>query len=146
MIEKSASKCYAPHTRSRWSHFKFLSSAENKNDVYYEYQERIEDNIATNPAVETNEKDAVNVTLKVEVKTSPAKVVEAHLGEISSVAGPVVVADASLTAAHVVLAITAQKLKRAFDQVSSQKTIRDLSGGTFEQKIVAISSKLTSQP
>jgi fatty acid synthase subunit alpha len=135
MIEKSASKCYAPHTRSRWSHFKFLSSAENKNDLYYEYQERVEDTITTNSANETNDKDAVNVTLKVEVKTSPTKVVEAHLGEISSVAGAIAVADASLTAGHVVLAITAQKLKRAFDQVSSQKTIRELSGGAFEQKM-----------
>lgn len=131
MIRKSASKFYAPHTRSRWSHFKFLSSAENKNEVYYEYQEPVEDTVPINPANEANDKEAINVTLNVEVKTSPAKAVEAHLGEVSAVAGSVPVADASLSAGQVVLAITAQKLKRAFDQVSTQKTIRELSGGAF---------------
>lgn len=136
MIQKSASKYYAPHTKSRWSHFKFLSSKENKNEVYYEYPEPTEHAVSTHPgAGEGNKGDAVSVTLKVEVKNSASKVLEAQLGEVAPVAtseGAVV--DASLSAAHVVLAITAQKLKRAFDQVPTQKTIRELSGGTYEAR------------
>jgi fatty acid synthase subunit alpha len=37
----------------------------------------------------------------------------------------------ALTASHVVLAMTSQKLRLPFDQVSIDKSIRDLSGGEF---------------
>jgi len=137
MIQKSASKYYAPHTKSRWSHFKFLSSKENKNDVYYEYPESIQNAASTHPGADDGIKgETVSVTLKVEVKNSAPKVLEAQLSEVAPVATSVAgVADASLSATHVVLAITAQKLKRAFDQVPTLKTIRDLSGGTFDTEI-----------
>ncbi|KEF62585.1 uncharacterized protein A1O9_00558 [Exophiala aquamarina CBS 119918] len=140
MIQKSASKCYAPHTKSRWSHFKFLSSTENKNEVYYEYPEATENAVSSHPAADEGSKgDAVSVALKVEVQSSAQKVLDAQFSEVVPVATPAAaVADASLSAAHVVLAITAQKLKRPFDHVPTQKTIRELSGGksTLQNELI----------
>jgi fatty acid synthase subunit alpha len=44
----------------------------------------------------------------------------------------------SLTATHIVLAITSQKLRRPFDQVPVDKSIRDLSGGEFTIPVVQL--------
>ncbi len=108
---------------SRSSQFQFLSSSDNKEDIYYQYPEE-EEPVAAAPAESTPAPSApVAAVASVETATVSAPV-------SAAVSAPAAAApEILLSASHVVLALTAQKLKKPFDSVSTQKTIRELSGG-----------------
>lgn len=106
---------------SRSSQFQFLSSSDNKEDIYYQYPEE-EEPVATAP-VESTPAPAAEAVASVQVTSTMATAT-------ATVSAPAAAApEIPLSASHVVLALTAQKLKKPFDAVSTQKTIRELSGG-----------------
>ncbi|KIW43558.1 holo-[acyl-carrier-protein] synthase [Exophiala oligosperma] len=144
MIQKSASQGYSSQAASHWSHFRFLSSADNKNDIYYEYSEQTQPD-PSGRAGASGANVTVSASLEVKVTPPPAST-NVNASVATSMEAPIMapviaalsVPDASLLANHVVLAITAQKLKKAFDQVPIQKTIRELSGGksTLQNELI----------
>ena len=139
MIQKSASQGYSSQAASHWSHFRFLSSTDNKKDIYYEYPEQVLHAATTDKTVDATGLNLASVSASLEVRVTPPGTLASTTNgnAVASLDGPVMgpvvaalaVPDAALSAAHVVLAITAQKLKKPFDQVSTQKTIRELSAG-----------------
>lgn len=57
----------------------------------------------------------------------PASAVVAAEGNASVVTA--MITDIPLSATDIIIALTAQKIRKAFDQVAMQTSIRDLSGG-----------------
>jgi fatty acid synthase subunit alpha, fungi type len=139
MIQKSATLGYSSQAASQWSHFRFLSSSENKGDLYYAYVDQPQSTSRSSKAGTSEQQPVANVAaLQVKVTASLTNAVPTAQSAAVTVEAPIMapvmaalaVPDASLSASDVVLALTAQKLKKPFDQVSTQKSIRDLSGGS----------------
>ena len=122
MGKKTAGRRLALRDTSRATERQFLSYADDTKDIYYEYDE---------PAPEAPaeaEKAAVPPAAVPAPKPEPAAAPAAPTPQPA----PVIAAkatDVPLTATDVVLAIVAMKMKQPFDQVSVQKSIRDLSAG-----------------
>lgn len=110
----------ARHDQANAINRQFLSSASNLKDIYYEYDEPAEEAPVPAPAVQAITPSAAPVVTAPAV-TAPTAAAPA--------AAPASVPDTPLTAGDLVLALTAQKLKKPFDQVPLDKSIRDLSGG-----------------
>jgi fatty acid synthase subunit alpha, fungi type len=151
MAKKTTAQHYSSQAASCWSHLQFLSYSDNKEALYYEYQDD-EDHVASEPSAGDPSAAAPGPTPdtlanvpsgRIPAASAPASASAAvsatsssganvNLAAVSSTDGAASAAvHIPLSAAHIVLALTAQKLKRAFDNVSMQKTIRELSGGTY---------------
>ncbi|KAL2831661.1 hypothetical protein BJY01DRAFT_260408 [Aspergillus pseudoustus] len=123
MAKKSASIHTKSHPSSALAENNFLSYHENYAQILYEYPEEASGGCSS---------EAV-------VQNPPSPSPPEHRRQQSNSLRPRAIprADISLTARHVILAITCQKLRRRFDQVSLEKSIRDLSGGksTFQNEL-----------
>ncbi|OOF94224.1 hypothetical protein ASPCADRAFT_6912 [Aspergillus carbonarius ITEM 5010] len=119
----------ARHDQANAINRQFLSSASNLKDIYYEYDEPAEEAPVPAPAVQAITPSAAPVVTAPAV-TAPTAAAPA--------AAPASVPDTPLTAGDLVLALTAQKLKKPFDQVPLDKSIRDLSGGksTLQNELI----------
>ncbi|RAL11876.1 uncharacterized protein BO97DRAFT_453516 [Aspergillus homomorphus CBS 101889] len=123
MARKSAAIHHTFHAPSQWAHLQFLSYMDDKAAIMYEYQKR-------EPSEEPMEHVALSSGVDVQKPVT-------HISEASPVALPAATPFTSytpgkavtLSARHITLAMTAQKLRRPFDRVPMAKTIRDLSGG-----------------
>ncbi|KAL4930381.1 uncharacterized protein BDV17DRAFT_46177 [Aspergillus undulatus] len=118
MAKKSANIHSNTNPSSKWTNPEFFSYHDNQQEIMYQYQ--------TDPVIEpTSPPSQVPVE-----KIAPRPFPQEPLSTAKSFPlRAVPSADLSLQASHVVLAMTAQKLRRRFDQVPVEKTIRDLSGG-----------------
>ncbi|KAL4907693.1 3-oxoacyl-synthase [Aspergillus multicolor] len=96
----------------------FLSYHDNRREIMYDYQSKPIFGPALHPI---NSLVDNNSTLSLQEHPS------ALPRTFSVSTNPS--ADLALQASHVVLAMTAQKLRRQFDQIPLEKTIRNLSGG-----------------
>ncbi|KAF7587175.1 hypothetical protein BBP40_007638 [Aspergillus hancockii] len=126
MAKKTASQHYRSQPASRWSHLQFLSYNGNKDSIYYDYAE------------DTETEDASSTP---EVVTAPQPVVPAVVAVVPVPAAAVAtqaVADIPLSASHIVISMTAQKLRKGFDQISAEKTIAQLAGGksTLQNELI----------
>jgi len=121
-MAKKTVTAHSSQAPSRSSQYQFLSSSDNKEDIYYQYPEE-EEPVAT--AESTPAASAPVVEAMASVQTAVATVTASASVSAPAAAAP----EIPLSASHVVLALTAQKLKKPFDSVSTQKTIRELSGG-----------------
>ncbi|PWY78035.1 hypothetical protein BO94DRAFT_626631 [Aspergillus sclerotioniger CBS 115572] len=127
MAKKSAAIYHDQHAPSQWSHLQFLSYQDDQDKILYEYPDPTlsaskskETKLPCNPAQPTG----TIPRSKTEHEAAPTPA-PSTLGAFAHAPS----ARVSLSARHVLLAMTAQKLRRPFDQVSMEKTIRDLSGG-----------------
>lgn len=97
---------------------------DDKAEIMYEYSK-------TTPTKEPiRENVAVSSSTNAQIRQTP--IPEASPATLPSATAPTHYApskDVTLSARHITLAMTAQKLRRPFDQVPMAKTIRDLSGG-----------------
>ncbi|PLB51630.1 3-oxoacyl-synthase [Aspergillus steynii IBT 23096] len=118
MAKKSASKYAARCPQS--SQLEFLSYQDQQDEILFRYPEE---------SKVTEKKLPVPKQVSAPALTSTAQTHEKPTHESTESVGYVPSADVTLSAKHVVLAMTAQKLQRPFDQVPIEKTIRDLSGG-----------------
>lgn len=132
MAKKSASIHYDQHTPSQWSHLQFLSYQDDRNRILYEYP----DPVRLPSTIQRTTSASTSARLAVAIEGSQSD------GESESVAAPLAFtpiktsahvpsAKVSLSARHILLAITGQKLRCSFDQVPMDTTIRNLSGGVF---------------
>ncbi|PYH43659.1 uncharacterized protein BP01DRAFT_300379 [Aspergillus saccharolyticus JOP 1030-1] len=124
MARKSAAIHHKSHAPSQWAHLQFLSYMDDKAGIMYEYQK-------ASPLVQPKSE---NISVPANIR---AQKQETRVPEASPPASPTSTAitsygpskDVVLSARHITLAMTAQKLRRPFDRVPMIKTIRDLSGG-----------------
>ena len=126
MAKRSTSRHYAAFAPSQWCQIKFLSSSDNSDEIFYRYTEAdqsLKVSPAPAPQIQPIESSAGECPSdrRAKTKSPPPSLVQTEN------AAPRV--DMALSTAHVVLAMTAQKLHRPFYQVPMNKTIRDLSGG-----------------
>lgn len=97
----------------------FLSFADDSSKIYYEYEEG-----AAPEPVPTQEETVAAPT------PASAPVVAAAPAPVVAAAGPAApVEDIPLSALDVVIALSAQKLKKAFDELPLDKSLRDLCAG-----------------
>ncbi|PYI00540.1 putative 3-oxoacyl-synthase [Aspergillus sclerotiicarbonarius CBS 121057] len=118
----------ARHDQANAVNRQFLSSASNLKDIYYEYDEPAE----PAPAPPATAQPAPPPATPAAPAPAPAP------AQAPAAAAAASVPDTPLTAGDLVLALTAQKLKKPFDQVPLDKSIRDLSGGksTLQNELV----------
>ena len=120
MAKKSASKYAVRCPQS--SQLEFLSYQDQQDEILFRYPE--ESAKVTEKKLPVPKQASATPAL-----TSTAQTLEKPTHDSTESVGYVPSADVALSAKHVVLAMTAQKLQRPFDQVPIEKTIRDLSGG-----------------
>ncbi|KAL5049032.1 3-oxoacyl-synthase [Aspergillus fruticulosus] len=117
MAKKSASIQQIHRPSARWSDPEFLSYHDNQPEILYQYQGDLDVHPRPQPA-----QRPVEPITPVDHPKHPSPSKPLPMSATPS-------ADLTLQAGHVILAMTAQKLRRRFDQVPVEKTIRDLSGG-----------------
>ncbi|GME39335.1 Fatty acid synthase alpha subunit protein [Neofusicoccum parvum] len=106
----------------------FLSFADDSSKIYYEYEEG-----AAPEPVPTQEETVAAPS------PASAPVVAAAPAPVVAAAGPAApVEDIPLSALDVVIALSAQKLKKAFDELPLDKSLRDLCAGksTLQNELV----------
>lgn len=131
MVRKSASIRHDQHAPSQWSHLQFLSYQDDRDRIHYEYPDPV-------PLPSTMQRTSpASPPAQLVVKSSRSDA-GPPLGSMSSPASERIKTSAhvpsarvSLSARHILLAITGQKLRCPFDQVPMDTTIRNLSGGVF---------------
>ncbi|PYH93832.1 hypothetical protein BO71DRAFT_477614 [Aspergillus ellipticus CBS 707.79] len=120
----------ARHDQANAINRQFLSTASNLREIHYEYDEPEEAPAAEPTSTPTAVPTAAPMTAPpVAAPAAPT---------LAPAAAAAAVPDTPLTAGDLVLSLTAQKLKKPFDQVPLDKSIRDLSGGksTLQNELV----------
>ncbi|KAF7591025.1 hypothetical protein BBP40_002043 [Aspergillus hancockii] len=134
MAERSAARHYKLYAPSQWSDLQFFSYQDNQDDIFYLYPE------ASSSSHDARKSSSLASTFSSSLVSPPVILREPEQSNPSKAYGmrasPSI--DVSLSAGHVALVMTAQKLRRPFDQVPMNKTIRELSGGksTLQNEIV----------
>ncbi|GLA42893.1 putative PKS/NRPS-like protein biosynthetic cluster [Aspergillus niger] len=138
MVRKSASIRHDQHAPSQWSHLQFLSYQDDRDRIHYEYPDPV-------PLPSTMQRTSpASPPAQLVVKSSRSDA-GPPLGSMSSPASERIKTSAhvpsarvSLSARHILLAITGQKLRCPFDQVPMDTTIRNLSGGksTLQNELI----------
>lgn len=138
MAQKTARRKFSLQSTSCLIDRQFLSHTDNTKELYYEYDQD-EETVASIPSSENNiftppassdqhftmpAAGAINMTLS---NKPPASAVVA--AEVNASVAAAMITDIPLSATDIIIALTAQKIRKAFDQVVMQKSIRDLSGG-----------------
>ncbi|KAL4749847.1 3-oxoacyl-synthase [Aspergillus terricola var. indicus] len=118
MAKKSASIQKNQHPSATCYSPEFLSYHDNQPEILYQYQnEQAVHSLSQNTQLLFEPTTSSDLP-----KRSPSPSKPLPVSAVPS-------AELTLQAGHVILAMTAQKLRRRFDQVPVEKTIRDLSGG-----------------
>jgi len=125
MARKTAVQKFGPAKDSWWTNREFLSYADDKESIYYEYK----------PATEFADLDSENqlqtptLLPGLEPRSMPEEPPPMVRRDDKQSSLPTMDIDVPLTALNFVLSLTAQKLKQPFDVVPTHKSIRDLSRG-----------------
>ena len=123
MAKKTAGRRLALRDTSRAIERQFLSYADDAKDIYYEYDEPAQD------AAPAEDEKAAQAPAAAIPKPKPEPTAAPPVPPSQPKPVGAATQDVPLSATDIVLAIVASKLKQPFDQVSLQKSIRDLSGG-----------------
>lgn len=138
MAQKTAMRKFSIQSTSCSVEREFLSHIDNAKELYYEYDVD-ENTVASRPPGE--KKIAASAMAPDQPSTAPAtatiNVVPSGTPSASDTVAveaipsgaTAIVTDIPLSATDIVIALTAQKVRKAFDQLSMQRSIRDLSGG-----------------
>ncbi|THC93898.1 hypothetical protein EYZ11_006616 [Aspergillus tanneri] len=128
MAEKTATGATASRDQAYAVNRQFLSSAGNLNEIYYEYGDPVEQETplppTSTPQPSIPQPSPTSTSLQA-TPTAPSTF-------------PTAIPDTPLTAGDIVLSLVAQKLKKPFDQVPMDMSIRDLSGGksTLQNELI----------
>jgi fatty acid synthase subunit alpha, fungi type len=116
------------HSESHLVNRQFLASSDNAKDIFYQYDDNEPESADNEPAPASSPapEGAPATTAAAPAPPPAAPVASAPATAAAAVD------DTPLTATDAVIAITAQKLRKGFDEVPSTKTIQELSGGTLE--------------
>ncbi|KAE8153339.1 hypothetical protein BDV25DRAFT_168999 [Aspergillus avenaceus] len=132
MVRRSAGRQHGKYAPSQLSRVQFLSYQEDINAILYQCpviesvpKPTSEADPSNSPSSAMSASGAIPNSQKPEIRNTGCP------GASSSVEG-------FLTASHIVLTITAQKLRRPFDRISVSRTIRELCGGksTLQNELV----------
>ncbi|KAE8402874.1 hypothetical protein BDV37DRAFT_284368 [Aspergillus pseudonomiae] len=134
MARKSATRYYKSYATSQWSHLQFLSYQDNKDEILYNYSNSNPWSDKKDRAGQLTSHDVSLLPLSPGPQRGPQQCVSPKA--LLSKSSPSL--DVALSSSNIVLAMTAQKLRRPFDKVSMGKTIRELSGGksTLQNELV----------
>ena len=136
MAGKTSDQNFSSQDKSRSINRQILSYHDDSKAIYYEYEENVE--VTAPPSVPTHSDSPTTA----QVSAAPVPSQSATVPSTAAVAtgAPSVSADSiedvPLSATDVVLAITAQKLKRPLDEVSVNKSLHDLSAGMISSLTV----------
>lgn len=122
MGKKTANKKYHQQDQLRLIRREFLSYSDDYARICYEF----DNPQSLAPAETSKQQDSPAVSSTTPVATEIPKPEPALVTHRPAV---VPVEDSPVRAGDIVLALTAQKLKQPFDQVPTEKSIRELSGG-----------------
>lgn len=124
MAKKTVNRKSSSHITSRSIDRQILSYSDDSKAIHYVYENNEEGTLPTitdSPTVTSTPHP-----IPTQASTTPPSPNGVSGGSSRQV---MPLADVSLSATDVVLAITAHKLKRPFDEVTLGKSLRDLSGG-----------------
>ena len=125
MAKKSTNGRIAQRDKSRSIRRSFLSSNSDTKAIFYEYDEHA-DAPATAEPVSMQASPLPDTAIQGHAATSA---VNSNVPQSPPTVQREQVPDMPLLALDVVIAITSQKLKQPFDELSLEKSLRDLSGG-----------------
>ncbi len=126
MAKKTSQRDFALRDMALSIERRFLAHAADRKDIYYEYDDVQE--------VEDVAPEAEQDTQPIATPVVSAPVVHAVSAATSSPQASVI-ADVPLSATDVILTIIAHKLRKPFDQILVQKSIRDLSAGKHSKLV-----------
>lgn len=123
MAKKQAAK--EEHAESHTVTRQFLSSSDNRKEIFYQYDEG-------EPEMVTSMEASTAKTALPTESPVPSAVTETsqhvETGPVSTIAAATV-DDIPMNAIDAVIAVVAQKLRKQFDQIPISKSIQELSGG-----------------
>ncbi|KAB8228834.1 uncharacterized protein BDW43DRAFT_322806 [Aspergillus alliaceus] len=134
MAKKTAEQRHATLNPLQKSKYSFLSVSDNSEDIYYEYEQQEAPDKATEPSIKKE-----NVVAKLEKPPAPRQASQESISLSDNIRrDPSRQLD--LSANHILLSIVAGRLKKAFDQVSTDCAIQDCCGGrsTLQNEIVGM--------
>ena len=129
MAKRTAARQHGDREKSQSITWQFLSSVDDAKDIEFQYENDFETDEAQAQAEDSGTKQTPpNDEPSHRTEPIPVPAPSQEVTKLS--ASPVVaISDTPLTPADVILALTSQKLKKPFDQISIDKSIRELSGG-----------------
>lgn len=123
MGKKTANKKYHQQDQLRLLRREFLSYSDDYARICYEF-DKPQSLSAAETSKQSQHSPAVSSTTPVATEIpKPEPALMAHRPAV------LLVEDCPVSAGDIVLALTAQKLKKPFDQIPTEKSIRELSGG-----------------
>ena len=129
MAEKTTDQKFSSQDKSRSIKRQVLSYSDDSKAIYYEYEEN--DGVAAPPSAPAHpdSRSTVKIPAAPVPNQSATMLPNATVATGATNVSATSIEDVPLSATDVVLALTAQKLKRPLDEVSVHKSLRDLSGG-----------------
>lgn len=120
------------HAESHTVTRQFLSSSENRKEIFYQYDDVEPESVTAvaAPSAKTAP-SAESPTPSIVAETSP----RVETGSFPTIAGATV-DDIPMTATDIVLAVVAQKLRKQFDEIPISKSIQELSGGRSDNMLI----------
>ncbi|KAE8153832.1 hypothetical protein BDV25DRAFT_136581 [Aspergillus avenaceus] len=116
----------------------YLSSSDNRKEIFYHYDEQ---EVEQDPALQDlspPEQASPSASVPTQAPAAPVPVATAPPSTAAPVAAAPALEDKPLAVGDILLPIVARKLRKQFDQVPADKSIRDLSGGksTLQNEII----------
>ena len=129
MARRTTDQKFSSQDKSHLVNRQILSYNDDAKAIYYEYGES-DGEMAPESAPTHSDSQAIGKAPAAMISSQPTTVASS----VDLSAGPTHTSvtsldDIPLSAIDVILALTAQKLKRPLDEVSLHKSLRDLSGG-----------------
>lgn len=132
MVKRMADR--QPSTEKLFKSMEFYSYSDQKADLFYEYSPDAEIQPQSSKQPEPQQLKPAPIAAAPNTNTAaPAASVpiKPSISQSSSSSSPKKPSGAipNLSPTHIVIALTAQKVKKAFDVLPTQKSIQELSGG-----------------
>lgn len=133
MAKQTADSRHTDSDRARSIQRKFLSSQLDEKDVCYEYEPEEEEHGSPNPQAEPASLPTPNVP---ELTEQPQSAISAPAAPATATTIP----DIAVSAQEVIQSLVARKLNKRFGEVSTAKSIKDLTGGksTLQNELVGL--------
>ena len=142
MAKQTADSTYAERDLARSIRREFLSSKSDEKEICYEYEPVEEEFALPNPYTEPTSSPAPTPSSATEQPQSPVL-------KPSSPAAVNQIVDVPVSAQEVIRSLVARKLNQVFDEISTGKSIKDLTGGksTLQNELVGtLEAEFSSLP
>jgi fatty acid synthase subunit alpha len=112
--------------------FLFVGDENDSRKINYEYESNINDTAPQDTGkIETAESNAPSSTPETGKVPAPVKAPVNVSAPVQATPAAAKVADVDLTPTDIILALVAQKLRKVFDEVPGEASIRSLSSGKY---------------